>query len=102
MKAVLIAVALCLTAFAPAWGITDEQSRMAEEAIKGGVILVRNDSSTPYEVKRHEIGKHLLCLSFDLKNAGVIPITKTMFPSKESTVLVRCRDGKFHFARGYI
>ena len=38
----------------------DYQNRVAEEAIKDGMILVRNDTVKPYEVKTQDIGKHLL------------------------------------------
>jgi|SRR3989344_499175 len=80
----------------------DYQDRVAEEAIKDGMILVRNDTVKPYEVKTQDIGKHLLCMSLDYKMSGLIPVTKSMFPKNESIVLVRCRDGKFYFTRGYV
>lgn len=87
------------------WAVSspDMQTMMAEEAAKDGVILVRNDTSYPIEVRKEDVGKKgLLCLAQDLKTADLIPVTKLLFPGTRLTVLIRCRDGKLYFSPGSV
>lgn len=102
MKIVFAALVFGVGIAAQAAAIPDIQAMMAEEVKKDGVLLVRNDVHDPFEVRTTNIGKYLLCLSMDFSKATLYPVTKNTFPRNETTVLVRCQDGRFYIGRGYI
>jgi len=102
MKNVFTALVLCLITVAQPAAVPDVQSIVAEEVKKDGILLVRNDVSDAYEVRTFDIGKILLCLTQDFTAASIYVVTESTFPRGEPAVLVRCSNGIFDIAKGYI
>jgi hypothetical protein len=96
MKSLFVTLSLCLSVTAQARYALDKQSQMAERIEQIGAILIRNDTKSPVEFSRADVGKILYCPSPDLKVLTGTILTERSFKGQQ-TVLVGCQDGYFIF-----
>ncbi len=103
MKVLLtLGLFLVVSAANPASMEQNLQDQMAEAFKKdSSIILVRNDTDQPLELRKLHLGKFLLCLTSDFNKFSMLEVVTDMFRNEE-TALARCRNGRILINRGYI